>query len=213
MSEPIPDTEDRWPDDPADSDSLTAPQIRFVHAVFDGKSLTDAYLSAGFPPVAHASAQQLAWRMSRKPHVVAYMRKVRDQAMLAAQQTSNAIVAGIAAIAHADRAALFDGRGRLLPPDQWPPDVRAAVEGVESEELYEPVPGQPGKRRLKGYARKVKTGSRIAAFRLLAEIKEMVGQARDRDAGKPPPAPLVVEEGPEHVPPPTDEPGDSDGRG
>lgn len=184
--------DDAWPDEPAaDSDELTAPQIRFVLACFDGKRLTDAYELAGFPPVTRESARVMAFRLAQRPHIRAYMQKVRQQAADAAQVHANEVVALAAAIARFNPKLIMDRDGLFLPLDQWPDSIAMVVESIQSDEVYEPVPGAKGQRRLAGFTRKVKFASRLGALRLLAEIKELVGQNKS-DTGKAKPDPLVV---------------------
>jgi hypothetical protein len=187
--------------------ALSAREIAFAQLVFQygvrGKAR--AYVEAGFPPKGTPNATEAAaCRIVRKRQFREYVRHLEATAAEAATVTVQEIVVGVLCIARADRRKLFDKRGVLLPPDQIPDDVAAAIEGVESEDLYEPVPGERGKKRLKGHLRKIKTGNRLAAWRTLAEWKRMLGT--DKAAATGPPSPLVVVAGPEVVPPPPDEP-------
>lgn len=169
---------------------LSAREIRFAQLCFEygARGKERAYLEAGFPPKACAADNQTAaCRLYRKRQLREYFRHLQDVAAEAAKVTTEEIVAGIAAIAKADRRKLFDKRGNMLPPDQWPDDVAAAIEGIETEEIFEVVsePGKPRRRELVGHTRKVKTGSRQAAWRTLAEIKRMLGQDKAAaDSGK-----------------------------
>jgi hypothetical protein len=109
----------------------------------------------------------------------------------------SAVMQGLKRIAFAKRRDAYDERGRIKLPCDWPDDIDGIVESVESEELFElvestdPETGKTRRRKeLVGYVRKVKFAKRMEALRLLAEIVRLTG--RDADAGKPPPAPLVV---------------------
>lgn len=165
---------------------LSVREIRFAqHIVIDDLSKADAYLRAGFPakPTRHAT-ESAAFRLSRKRVIREYVRTLQTAAADAAKVTVAEVAAAIANIARADRRGLFDAKGNFLPPDRWPDDVAATVEAVESDEVFEPVPGEKGKRRVKGYVRKVKTASRLAAWAKLAEYLRMVGTQKADDAGK-----------------------------
>ena len=159
---------------------LSLREIRFAQHYAEHGCASAAYRAAGFSDKPATSVHVLAWRVLRKPAVRSYIRQLRDEACTAAQVTTNRLAKALANIAFANRADLFDDKGRLLPPDQWPPDVAATVEGIESEDLFELISakGQPKRKELKGHARKVKTAGRLGALKLLAEWKGMVKDAQ-----------------------------------
>lgn len=173
---------------------LSAREIRFCQLlVTEDLSQHDAYVKAGLPAKeTRRATEQAAHRLVKKRVVREYLRHLQRVASEAARVTTEEIAAGIANIATADRRKVWKG-GRLLPPDQWPDDVAATVEAIEAEELYEPVPGAKGQRRIKSRVNKVKTASRLAAWSKLAEWKGMTGADR-QDAGKAAPDPLTVSE-------------------
>lgn len=166
---------------------LSAREIRFAQLFLEygRRGQARAYLEAGFPPRDTQNATEAAaCRLVRKRQVRAYVRDLQDAAAEAAMVTVEEIARGLRRIAAADRGRLFDRFGRLRPVAQWPADVAATVEAVEVEEVYEPVPGQPGKRQLRGYVRKVKTARRLEAWRLLAQWRRMVGEDKQEAGGK-----------------------------
>jgi phage terminase small subunit len=172
--------------------AMSQREIRFCVAYFEGGNASEAYRKAGFPERPATSTWVLACRLLRKPAVQAYIWELRSQACSAAQVNANRVTEGLARIAFANRADLFDKHGCLLPADQWPPDVVAAVEGIDVDEILEVVsePGKPKRRELRGYTRKVRTAKRVEALKLLAQILRMIGP--DAGGGHSPPAPLVV---------------------
>lgn len=174
-----------------DPPPLSVREIRFCQIWCDTENATRAYTEAGFRPLPRRSTEVLASRLLRKVEVREYIRTLQRQAADAARVTVDELAAAMAGIVRADLRKLYDKRGAMLPPDQWPDDVAATVEQVESEEVFEPVPGEKGKRRLKGYARKVKKGSRVAAASKLMEWKGMTGAER-ADPGAKVPDPMVV---------------------
>lgn len=180
--------------------ALTAQDVRFAVLLFARglKSVADCYLEAGFPagPTQHAT-EAAAHRRVKKREVRHHLRDLQQRAADAAQVDANAVMQGLKRIAFSKLPDLYDARGRIKLPHEWPADLVGAVESVESEEVFElvehtdPESGKKSRRReLVGYVRKVRVAKRIEALRLLAEIVRLTG--RDADAGKAPPAPLVI---------------------
>lgn len=173
---------------------LSARDIRFCQLwVERGRGHAySCWIDAGFKPRATRNATDNAIHLLlSNPEIKAYCDTLRQHAADAARVTVEELAAVMAGIVRADRRKLYDRYGTILPPDQWPDDVAATVEQVESEEVFEPVPGEKGKKRLRGYVRKVKTASRLAAAAKLMEWKRMTGGDK-QDAGKKAADPLVV---------------------
>lgn len=172
--------------------ALTAREVRFCQLLItDDLSRYEAYLRAGFPPkdTRHAT-EQAAWRLVKNREVLDYLEHLRGVAARAARITVQELAVLIAEAASADIRRLYDRKGNVLPPDQWPDDVASAVEGLESEERLEPVPGVRGRKQLAGYGRKIKLTNKTAARRLAAEWLGMIGH--DKADGQKAPDPLVV---------------------
>lgn len=180
--------------------ALSARDVRFARLLFESrdKTVVECYLEAGFPRKdTDAATSQAAHRRVKNRYFVTFLRDLQQRAADAAQVDANAVVQGLKRIAFSRHRDLYDERGRIKLPHEWPEDIAGAVESVESEEVFElvehtdPESGKKSRRKeLVGYVRKVKVAKRIEALRLLAEIVRLTG--RDADAGKPPPAPLVV---------------------
>jgi phage terminase small subunit len=197
---------------------LSEQMIRFARLVFarhgqrPAKTLLACYLEAGFPPCeTDAATHTAAHRLVKNRHFREFYRVLQQRAADVAMLDSAEVIQALRRIATADRTDIMDEHGRVLPKSEWPADVRGAIEGIENEEIYEVVSqkGQPKRRELRGYVRKVKTARRTEALKLLAQILRMIGQ--DADAAKPPAsdknaAVLEVELGPETVEPPLDAP-------
>lgn len=179
---------------------LSERDVRFARLLFESrdKTVIECYLEAGFARKdTDAATKQAAHRRVKNRYFVTFLRDLQQRAADAAQVDANAVVQGLKRIAFSRLPDLYDARGRIKLPHEWPADLVGAVESVESEELFEFVDGtdpDTGKKcrrkELVGYVRKVRVAKRIEALRLLAEITRLTG--RDADAGKPPPAPLVV---------------------
>ncbi len=183
---------------------LSARDIRFCQLhVERGRGHTVAcWLDAGFEPRASPSVTyQAANNLLHNPEIRAYCDVLRGQAADAARVTLTEAIAAVRALALADRRAVFDEHGRVRPPHEWPADLAAAVDQVETKELFEPVRGAEGEKELKGYARKVKFGSKLAA---LVKLVELAGLIRPGASTAPVRNATVVEVaiGPETVEPP-----------
>lgn len=178
--------------------ALSAREVRFCVLWVDRGNATQCHIDAGFPENTSRIAQaQAASSLLKKPEISAFIRNLQTAAAEAAKVTVSRIAQGLERSANKDLRKLYDHRGRLKLPHEWPDEVAAFVEGVESEEIFEtvtridPDTQKPVRcKELVGYVRKVKTTNRTEAQKVLAQWKRMIGQ--DADAGKPAPAPLVV---------------------
>lgn len=186
-----------------DPPPLSAREVRFCQLWVETANATRSYIDAGFPHGSENSAKVMALRLLRKVTVREYIRELQRHAAAAAKVTVEQIIAGIAAIATYDRRKLYDEHGCILLPHQWPDTEAAAVVSAKSHELFEPVPGEKGKKRLKGHAVEVKTADKLAAWSKLAEI---VGAAAKKEGSAAAGNTLVVIQGPTAVPPPAAEP-------
>ena len=141
---------------------LTLREIRFAEHYVEHGCSADAYRHAGYPERLPQSTHVLAWRVLRNPAVQRLIRDIRQEALDAARISVNRLAQGLARIAFANRADLFDEHGCLLPAHLWPPDVAATVEGIDTEEVFETVSGdgQPKRKELRGHNRSVKTARR-----------------------------------------------------
>lgn len=160
-----------------DPPPLSAREIRFAQLLMEyGKRGTArAYTEAGFPARDTRNATEAAaCRIVRKRQFREYLRHLQTVAATTAELTVEEIAAAVANIARADRRKLYDARGRVLRPHEWPEDVAAAVEAVESDEIFERTDRG---RELVGYTRKVKTASRLAAWVKLMEWRGMLRAA------------------------------------
>jgi phage terminase small subunit len=157
--------------------ALTLREIRFAEHYVEHGSASAAYRAAGYAERPSESTWTLAARVLRKPAVQQLIHDMRHEAVDTARASVNRLVQGLVRIAFADRADLFDEHGCLLPAGQWPADVAATVEGIDSEDLFEVVsePGQPKRKELRGHARKVRTARRTEAIKLLMQWRRMIG--------------------------------------
>lgn len=187
---------------------LSLREIRFccLYAERGKRHGYECWVEAGYEPrETRAASDQAVRRLVKKRQIQDKIRHLRAVAAEAAQVTVSEIVAGIAAIAKADRRKLFDARGKMLPADQWPEDLAAAVD-IEVVEHVEPIRGLKGVTgtRVKGRKFRVRTMDRLAAWAKLAEIKGLTGAKKDEPPpeGKKNAVVVEVELGPDKVEPP-----------
>jgi phage terminase small subunit len=82
----------------------------------------------------------------------------------------------IARLAFADITKLYDNQGRLRPIQDWDPDTRVAVLGIESHELFA---GPQGARRPIGTAKKLRLADKTANLALLAKHLGLLTDKRE----------------------------------
>jgi phage terminase small subunit len=176
------------------ADDLPVPsvrEIRFCQHFADSDNAYRSYLAAGFEPSETDEAtRKAASYLLTKPHISALVDRIRREALDAAQVTHNRVIQGLARIAFADRTEMFDEKGRVRPVREWPEDVKHTIEGeIEVEELFETTSkkGEPKRKELKGYARKIKTARRTEALKILAQCLRMIGSGVEpaKDEHKP----------------------------
>lgn len=166
---------------------LSAQDIRFARLLFDRdatkKTIAACYLEAGFPAGASDNATNVAAHLRlKKPTFRAFYRELQDRAADSALVDAGLVVQLLKRIATFDVRQLYDDRGRIRLPRDWPDALAAGVLAVDSDEVFEHVDGldpDTGKRvrrkELAGYTRKVKRVPPLEAIKLLAQILRMVG--------------------------------------
>lgn len=163
--------------------SLSVREVRFCVLWVELGNATQCYLDAGLPAkVDRAGTAKAASELFRKPEISAFIRNLQTAATEAAKVTVSGIATGLQRSASKDLRKLYDRRGRIKPPHEWPDELAAVIEGVESEEIFEtvirvdPDTGKPVRcKELVGYVRKVKTTNRTEAQKTLAQWKRMIG--------------------------------------
>ncbi|MDB5310253.1 MAG: Terminase small subunit [Gemmataceae bacterium] len=167
--------------------------IRFCQLWVETQNGTQSVIDAGIQCKNRNSAAAYASKLLDWLAVKKLTRRLRREALDSAQLSVNRVAQALGRIALADRGRLYDEHGQLLPPDQWPADVAATVESLETEEVFEVVSedGEPERKKLRGYVRKVRTAKRTDALRLLAQWLKMTGAGRAGDP-KDYPGPLVI---------------------
>lgn len=154
-----------------DAEGLTPKQAAFKRHLLDGMTITEAYTAA---KVSKASA--FKW-MKEEPFA-SRLAEGRKQLEDAGVCTRIDIMRELWKVGSSDVRLLFGNDDTLLPPEQWPDRIAAAVASVKTHELYE---GAGKDRRLVGYSREVKLHPKVSA---LEQVGRMLG------AFAPPKAPV-----------------------
>lgn len=165
-----------------DLDKLSVQDIRFCQHFAENNNATEAYKQAGYhnSTSSDSAVGHAAWDKLRKAKIRQYVRDLRQQAADVAEITVALLAQGFKRSAFADRTQIFDSKGGIRPPSQWPAELRSIIVGVEV------IPGRKGQKPR--YKVKFETGTR--AKEILAQWKGMIGS--DAVKGGEVPNPLVV---------------------
>lgn len=118
---------------------LTTRQIHFCsHYALNGNA-TQALIDAGIPHSNRVSAATAAWKLLRNGQIRDQIRTFRRQSAYAARVRVDKLAMTLDQEAHADRTAIFDGKGNVKPPHLWPADVKAAIAGYEVDVKEKPA--------------------------------------------------------------------------
>lgn len=77
------------------------------------------------------------------------------------QITADRVLEELAKLAFSDLRKVFDKKGGLLPPDEWPPEIAASISSIEVDELFE---GLGQERTQVGYTKKVRLWDKNSAI-------------------------------------------------
>lgn len=140
---------------------LTDKQRRFCAEYLVDLNATQAAKRAGYSDkTARVTAQELLTTTK----VVAHLQQLMDERAQRTQVTADRVITEVARLGFADLRRLFDDKGALLPVQEWPDDVAAAIASVEVDELFEGF----GENRVQvGYTKKVKLWDKGKALEML----------------------------------------------
>lgn len=130
----------------------------FAQLVASGMTVVKAATEVGI-----ALASGYAW--ARRPEVAERIRFVKAKHLKALQMGPDETLAVMAQIARFDPRLLVDERGRAIPLQDWPPELAAAVQGIEIEE--EVSEGREGAPSTVTRTAKIKTADKNKALEML----------------------------------------------
>lgn len=146
-------------------------QIRFVQEYIK-TGLTDAtaaYIAAGYSAKgATACASRLLKNANVQAEIQKYMDAAKDKAVVSAAE----VLMELKRIATVDLSKAYSPDGHLLPIHEMPEDVRRAIAGIETEELWEFNEESQKKERV-GTVTKVKTWDKNKALENLGRYFKM----------------------------------------
>ena len=113
-------------------------EIRFLQHYVEHNNATAAAKHAGY---SERNAGNTASLLLKKAHMVAALDELRDHEIEVLINTKNRVVAKLTALLNVDIRDAYDRDGFLLPVNEMPPDVAAAIVGFEvddrsAEEAY-----------------------------------------------------------------------------
>lgn len=131
----------------------------FIEAyIANGGDGANAARAAGY---ADSCAKRRAVDLLRRPNVIKALAERRAKLARKFELTSEAVIAELSKIVHADPRRLFGADGKMLPMQDWPDDMAAVVASVETDELFE---GQGNARKFIGYTKKVRFWDKNSAI-------------------------------------------------
>lgn len=170
---------------------LNPREEKFVQLVMDGRTATEAYLTAyDAHHLAHKSLNTAASRLIRTQKIKQRLSELRAEAEQRWSATVEKIEREYARIAFFDVRRLFHLDGTPKEVSELDEDTAAAIAGIEIEEIFE---GTGMNRRKIGVVKKYKIADKLRALQDLGKFKGMF-----RDQGnvvnmvfqvKPPPEP------------------------
>ncbi len=149
---------------------LSFREVRFANAYLEHGNATQAARDAGYKSSSEDGLRFLAHKLLTKPNVGEYIRAALDGFLDAERVTTPRIAQALAREAFADRTAIFDAEGAVLPPSEWPAEVAAILVGYEVTESVNPRTGAVTARRVK-----LKFADPTKALKTLAEWRGMIG--------------------------------------
>ena len=147
---------------------LTLKQQRFVDEYLIDLNATQAAMRAGYSA---KTANEQGARLLANVHIS----RAVSQAVAAQSErtgiTADVILGELLRLARVDLADAYEESGKLKPVREMPEDLRRAIAGVESDEIWEWVEDDEGERRreLVGFTRKVKFWDKTRSLELLGK--------------------------------------------
>lgn len=144
---------------------------KFAEEYLKDLNATQAAIRAGYAAgSAGVTGSKLLKSAKVKAIVDAGMKGRSDRTAI----TADGVLEELWRIAKSDLAKAFDEGGNLLPVHKMPSEARAALAGIETEELFE---GQGDERQISGLSRKVKHWDKVKALEL---VGKHLGMWRDK---------------------------------
>lgn len=146
---------------------------RFVEGIVEGLTGVDAIKRSGFrgkePRIA-------ASKLRARPDIQAAIAEYDELKVNESLDRRYRTIRELEFIAYFDPRRMRGPDGNILPIDQWPDDVAAAIAGIDVELLFV---GQGDKRLQLGELRKYRHWSKPEALKLLAQMQKLIVERRE----------------------------------
>ena len=144
---------------------------RFAEEYLVDLNATQAAIRAGYAPgSAGVTGSKLLKSANVKSIVDAAMKERGERTSI----TADAVLQELWRIARSDITKALDGRGCLLPIGEMPPEAKAAIASLDTEEVFE---GQGEERVQVGVSRKLRNWDKTKALEL---VGKHLGMWRDK---------------------------------
>jgi phage terminase small subunit len=91
---------------------------------------TQAY-QACYPKASRTTCATEGWKLLRIPKIAAKVREEWHKQLAKQKLDADAVIGMIGNEAQADVRQLFDRKGKMLPPHEWPTHLATCVEGIK----------------------------------------------------------------------------------
>lgn len=150
------------------------------------KAAEYAYSQTGRPPPKRSQRgigwYEVGYKLGKKPSIQAEIKRRLDELAEQERVETARVQAELMRVAFADLRRLFDDKGKLLDPKDWPEDVAAAVAAFD---VFEEFAGRGGERDLVGYTKRVRAWPKVDALEKLARIMGMFKRDNEQQDKRP----------------------------
>lgn len=143
---------------------MTAKEQRFVEEYLAGLNGTRAAIRAGYSP---KTACAIASENLKKPKIAAEVARRTHASRRRFEADAERVIKELRRIAFADISGIFDGRGRIKNPDDWPQEAWDGIESVRYSEKL--APDHDGKAQRLSYRVVIRRKDTLRALEALAE--------------------------------------------
>jgi hypothetical protein len=142
-------------------------------------------------------------RMYRDPSIAQHIKGLVAEAKKRIARSANRVLDETSAMAFGCLSDVFTAEGTIIPPNDLPRDVAAAVKEVKRQEILGALDEETGRRKILGHTVELKMHDKVGPLKLLGQhfgvFKEtiefqgkdfaaMLKEARERDVDRPTPA-------------------------
>lgn len=142
---------------------LTAQQHRFCEEYIKDLDGKNAAIRAGY---SQRTAEQIAYQLLQKPHVLARVAELQDKRSQRTQIDADYVLHRLAEIDQMDFLDIMDDDMSLKPLSQWPKVWRQYLTSFELAELFE---GRGDDRAMVGVLKKIKWPDKVKNLELLGK--------------------------------------------